>query len=113
MHAVILEDIAAAGPSLMAWDCKPISSWGVVVTVELYAGKLGAGAAGPQGFQLIWPAVQEVRDSVEGWRGGASVPGPAKNVNKPFLQPYWHRCSNQPLHLQTNKFRYYFSKLPV
>lgn len=57
------------------------------------AGTLGAGAAGPQGFQLIWPTVQDIRDSVEGWRGGASVPGPSKNVNKPFLQPYWHRCS--------------------
>ena len=40
---------------------------------------------------------------MEGWRGGASVPGPAKNVNKPFLQPYWHRCcahTQQP-HLTT------------
>ena len=64
-------------------------------TVGPFAGKLGAGAAGPQGFQLIWPTVQEIRDSVEGWRGGASVPGPAKNVNKPFLQPYWHRCCAQ------------------
>ncbi|KAL3157421.1 hypothetical protein ABBQ32_011893 [Trebouxia sp. C0010 RCD-2024] len=59
-------------------------------------GTLGAGAAGPQGFQLIWPTVQDIRDSVEGWRGGASVPGPAKNVNKPFLQPYWHRWGGEP-----------------
>ncbi|KAL3159457.1 hypothetical protein ABBQ38_009882 [Trebouxia sp. C0009 RCD-2024] len=59
-------------------------------------GRLGAGAAGPQGFQLIWPTVQDIRDSVEGWRGGASVPGPAKNVNKPFLQPYWHRWGGEP-----------------
>ncbi len=56
-----------------------------------FAGKLGPGAAGAEGLQLIWPTVWEIRDSVEGWRGGASVPGPAKNVNKPFLRPFWHK----------------------
>ena len=65
-----------------------------MVRLLVFAGNLGAGAAGPEGFQLIWPTVQAIRDSVEGWRGGASVPGPAKNVNKPFLQPYWHKCAH-------------------
>ena len=58
----------------------------------LPAEKLGPSAKGVEGLKLVWPTVQEIRDSVEGWCGGNSVPGPSKNVNKPFLQPYWHRC---------------------
>lgn len=105
-----LEDVSvvARNAHWQAWANKLTSSWDVVVTVGQYAGKLGASAAGPQGFQLIWPTVQEVRDSVEGWRGGASVPGPAKNVNKPFLQPYWHRCPSQPRHLQSTSLNTVF-----
>ncbi|KAL0031162.1 hypothetical protein WJX77_006853 [Trebouxia sp. C0004] len=59
-------------------------------------GKLGLGAAGAKGLQLVWPTVQEIKASLEGWRGGASVPGPAKNVNKPFLQPFWHKWGGEP-----------------
>eukprot|EP00877_Chromochloris_zofingiensis_P000105 jgi/Chrzof1/10095/Cz04g26260.t1 len=40
---------------------------------------------------IIWPTVQEVRDSLEGWIAGYSIPGPEKNVGKPFLKPYWCR----------------------
>jgi hypothetical protein len=47
-------------------------------------------AQGREGFQLVWPTVEEVRNSVEGWAAGASVPGPEKNVSKPFLQGLWH-----------------------
>jgi len=61
------------------------------VHVHWFAGKLGPGAAGAKGLQLVWPTVEEIRASVEGWRGGASLPGPAKNVDKPFLRPYWHK----------------------
>ena len=77
----------------------------VIVTImsaesSLVAGKLGPSGKGVEGLQLVWPTVQEIRDSVEGWRGGASVPGPSKNVNKPFLQPYWHRSA--PLYVLLN-----------
>lgn len=51
---------------------------------------MGPTASGRAGLQLLWPTVEEVRNSVEGWAAGASVPGPAKNVQKPFLQPYYH-----------------------
>lgn len=51
---------------------------------------MGPTASGRAGFQLLWPTVEEVRNSVEGWAAGASVPGPAKNVQKPFLQAYYH-----------------------
>lgn len=31
---------------------------------------------------MLW----QVRNSVEGWAAGGSIPGLAKNVDKPFLQ---------------------------
>lgn len=34
---------------------------------------------------------RQVQNSLEGWAAGSSIPGPAKNVQKPFLQPYYHR----------------------
>lgn len=42
-------------------------------------------------FQLVWPTVSEVQHSIEGFAAGGSIPGTAKNVNKPFLQPCWRR----------------------
>ena len=41
--------------------------------------------------QLVWPTVAEVQNSIEGWLAGRSVPGPHKNVSKPFLAKHWHR----------------------
>jgi len=38
-------------------------------------------------LKLVYPTVEEIRTSVEGYRGGGSVPGGKKNVEKPFLQP--------------------------
>lgn len=37
-------------------------------------------------LKLVYPTVEEIRTSVEGYRGGGSVPG-GKNVQKPFLRP--------------------------
>ena len=53
--------------------------------------KLGDATPGPRGLQLVWPTAEEVRLSLEGWSAGDSIPGPAKNVDRPFLQQYWHR----------------------
>lgn len=55
------------------------------------AERLGSPAAGAKGLQLVWTTVEEVRSSLEGWFAGNSIPGPEKNVGKPFLQGYWHR----------------------
>ena len=41
--------------------------------------------------QLVWPTVAEVQNSIEGWLAGRSIPGPHKNVSKPFLAKHWHR----------------------
>ncbi|RMZ54985.1 hypothetical protein APUTEX25_000502, partial [Auxenochlorella protothecoides] len=81
------------------------ASW---VDAEL-AGSAGAGAwrgegggtggmrAPPGIATLVWPTVSEVQNSLEGWLAGRSVPGPASNVCKPFLERYWHRWGGQPV----------------
>lgn len=53
---------------------------------------------GPSGLHLVWPTVVEVRNSMEGWFAGGSIPGPSKNVNRPFLRPYFCRwvCTSAP-----------------
>jgi len=42
-------------------------------------------------LKLVWPTVEQVRTSIEGWAAGSSLPGPAKNVKKAFLKPHWHK----------------------
>jgi tyrosyl-DNA phosphodiesterase-1 len=61
-----------------------------------------------QQLQLVYPTVDEIRGSVEGYQGGGSVPGTIKNTSKPFLQPLYHKWSapqggtTNPLHKPTN-----------
>ncbi|PRW59620.1 tyrosyl-DNA phosphodiesterase 1 [Chlorella sorokiniana] len=57
--------------------------------------RLGSPAGGSKGLQLVWTTVEEVRSSLEGWFAGNSIPGPEKNVGKPFLQAYWHRWGGE------------------
>ena len=42
-------------------------------------------------FEFVWPTVEEVQNSNEGWAAGGSIPGTALNVSKPFLQSAWRR----------------------
>jgi tyrosyl-DNA phosphodiesterase-1 len=56
---------------------------------------LGPPAEGPAGLQLIWPTVEEVRGSVEGWAAGVSIPGSSKNITKDFLQRYYHKWGGE------------------
>ena len=46
-------------------------------------------------LQLVYPTVQEIRHSLEGYAGGASVPGTLKNVTKPYLRPLFHRWTTK------------------
>ena len=46
-------------------------------------------------IRLVYPTVEEIRTSVEGYAGGQSVPGSSKNVGKAFLQPLYHRWSGE------------------
>ncbi|KAK1260165.1 hypothetical protein QJS04_geneDACA019126 [Acorus gramineus] len=40
---------------------------------------------------IIWPTVEDVRCSLEGYAAGNAVPSPQKNVEKDFLKKYWAR----------------------
>mmetsp|Transcript_8649 Transcript_8649/g.12561 ORF Transcript_8649/g.12561 Transcript_8649/m.12561 type:complete len:435 (-) Transcript_8649:28-1332(-) len=42
-------------------------------------------------LRLVYPTSEEIRSSVEGYVGGASVPGTAKNVEKSILKPLFCR----------------------
>ncbi|KAK1309189.1 hypothetical protein QJS10_CPA09g01256 [Acorus calamus] len=57
---------------------------------------------------IIWPTVEDVRCSLEGYAAGNAVPSPQKNVEKDFLKKYWAtwkashtgRCRAMP-HIKT------------
>ncbi|KAK9267484.1 hypothetical protein L1049_009910 [Liquidambar formosana] len=57
---------------------------------------------------IIWPTVEDVRCSLEGYAAGNAIPGPQKNVEKEFLKKYWAkwkashtgRCRAMP-HIKT------------
>ncbi|CAA2996999.1 tyrosyl-DNA phosphodiesterase 1 isoform X1 [Olea europaea subsp. europaea] len=38
---------------------------------------------------IIWPTVEDVRCSLEGYAAGNAIPSPVKNVEKEFLKKYW------------------------
>ncbi|KAL6955677.1 tyrosyl-DNA phosphodiesterase 1 [Sarracenia purpurea var. burkii] len=38
---------------------------------------------------IIWPTVEDVRCSLEGYAAGNAIPSPLKNVEKDFLKKYW------------------------
>ncbi|CAI9259257.1 unnamed protein product [Lactuca saligna] len=38
---------------------------------------------------IVWPTVEDIRCSLEGYAAGSCVPSPQKNVEKPFLKKYW------------------------
>ncbi|KAJ9136304.1 hypothetical protein P3X46_033396 [Hevea brasiliensis] len=58
--------------------------------------------------QIIWPTVEDVRCSLEGYAAGNAIPSPLKNVEKEFLRKYWSkwkanhtgRCRAMP-HIKT------------
>ncbi|EOA23023.1 hypothetical protein CARUB_v10003786mg [Capsella rubella] len=63
---------------------------------------------GPGDPLIIWPTVEDVRCSLEGYAAGNAIPSPLKNVEKPFLIKYWAkwkanhsaRCRAMP-HIKT------------
>ncbi|BDA43991.1 Tyrosyl-DNA phosphodiesterase 1 [Coccomyxa sp. Obi] len=62
------------------------------------------GRLGPASdFRVVWPTVEEVKGSVEGWFAGVSIPGSHDNVLKtdagssvPMLQPFWCKFDGAP-----------------
>ncbi|KAH7545799.1 hypothetical protein FEM48_Zijuj01G0132100 [Ziziphus jujuba var. spinosa] len=63
---------------------------------------------GPGEPLIIWPTVEDVRCSLEGYAAGNAIPSPLKNVEKTFLRKYWAkwkashtgRCRAMP-HIKT------------
>ncbi|XP_022142241.1 tyrosyl-DNA phosphodiesterase 1 [Momordica charantia] len=57
---------------------------------------------------IVWPTVEDVRCSLEGYAAGNAIPSPLKNVEKGFLKKYWAkwksyhsgRCHAMP-HIKT------------
>ncbi|GAV73664.1 Tyr-DNA_phospho domain-containing protein [Cephalotus follicularis] len=57
---------------------------------------------------IIWPTVEDVRCSLEGYAAGSAIPSPQKNVEREFLKKYWAkwkaihtgRCRAMP-HIKT------------
>uniref|UniRef100_A0A7I3ZYA7 PNK FHA domain-containing protein n=1 Tax=Physcomitrium patens TaxID=3218 RepID=A0A7I3ZYA7_PHYPA len=46
---------------------------------------------GPGPVQIVWPTVEDIRNSLEGYAAGGAVPSPLKNVERAFLSKYWYR----------------------
>ncbi|XP_076922636.1 tyrosyl-DNA phosphodiesterase 1-like [Bidens hawaiensis] len=63
---------------------------------------------GPGEPLIVWPTVEDIRCSLEGYAAGSCVPSPQKNVEKVFLKKYWAkwkashtgRCRAMP-HIKT------------
>ncbi|KAI5430353.1 tyrosyl-DNA phosphodiesterase 1 [Lathyrus oleraceus] len=64
--------------------------WMVELASSMSAGlsedKVPLGMGEPQ---IIWPTVEDVRCSIEGYAAGGAIPSPMKNVEKAFLKKYW------------------------
>eukprot|EP00898_Chlorokybus_atmophyticus_P002644 jgi/Chlat1/3380/Chrsp23S03810 len=76
--------------SPLVYQCSSMGSldekWMKEFAHSLNAGKSDNGRPlAPGNFSIVWPTVQEVRCSIEGYRAGGSIPGPKKNVERPFL----------------------------
>ncbi|XP_015695427.1 tyrosyl-DNA phosphodiesterase 1 isoform X2 [Oryza brachyantha] len=66
--------------------------WMSEFACSLSAGKSDNGSPLGIGKPLIvWPTVEDVRTSIEGYAAGSCIPSPQKNVEKDFLRKYWAR----------------------
>nr|XP_015646620.1 tyrosyl-DNA phosphodiesterase 1 [Oryza sativa Japonica Group] len=66
--------------------------WMSEFAFSLSAGKSDNGSPLGIGKPLIvWPTVEDVRTSIEGYAAGSCIPSPQKNVEKDFLRKYWAR----------------------
>ncbi|KAI5066303.1 hypothetical protein GOP47_0018927 [Adiantum capillus-veneris] len=76
--------------SLGSLDEKWLSEFGNSTSSGLSAhGK----SLGPGNVQILWPTVEDVRCSIEGYAAGNAIPSPLKNVEKDFLRRCWARWS--------------------
>jgi tyrosyl-DNA phosphodiesterase-1 len=72
---------------------ESLSAGKITGTSSSPLGPPSGGVADPLNVHLIWPAAEEVQNSLEGWFAGSSIPGYPNNVTKDFLQQYYRRFS--------------------
>ncbi|KAI4295847.1 hypothetical protein L6164_035847 [Bauhinia variegata] len=72
--------------SLGSLDEKWIVELASSMSAGLSEDKTPLGVGEPQ---IIWPTVEDVRCSLEGYAAGNAIPSPLKNVEKGFLRKYW------------------------
>ncbi|CAL9121280.1 unnamed protein product [Musa textilis] len=91
--------------SLGSLDEKWLSELTVSMSSGVSSDKSPLGIGKPH---IIWPTVEDVRCSIEGYAAGNAIPSPQKNVEKDFLKKYWAkwkanhvgRCRAMP-HIKT------------
>ncbi|XP_074564709.1 tyrosyl-DNA phosphodiesterase 1 [Curcuma longa] len=74
--------------SLGSLDEKWLSELAVSMSSGISSDKSPLGIGKPL---IIWPTVEDVRCSIEGYAAGSAIPSPQKNVEKAFLRKYWAR----------------------
>ncbi|XP_010550062.1 PREDICTED: tyrosyl-DNA phosphodiesterase 1 isoform X1 [Tarenaya hassleriana] len=91
--------------SLGSLDEKWLAEFGASLSSGLSDDKTPLGPGDPL---IIWPTVEDVRCSLEGYAAGNAIPSPLKNMEKAFLKKYWAkwkaghsgRCRAMP-HIKT------------
>ncbi|KAL3627567.1 tyrosyl-DNA phosphodiesterase 1 [Castilleja foliolosa] len=91
--------------SLGSLDEKWMAELALSMSAGMSEDKMPLGPAKPL---IVWPSVEDVRCSLEGYAAGNAVPSPLKNVEKEFLKKYWAkwkaghtgRCRAMP-HIKT------------
>ncbi|CAG7879349.1 unnamed protein product [Brassica rapa] len=72
--------------SLGSLDEKWLAEFGASLSSGITEDRTPLGHGDPL---IIWPTVEDVRCSLEGYAAGNAIPSPLKNVEKPFLKKYW------------------------
>lgn len=93
-HAQPQQQAAPAQPGTHPTGANP--SGGSHAHAALMRGAAAAARMDPARLSFVWPAVSEVRNSLEGWAAGGSIPGPEKNVSKPFLARHFCTFGGRP-----------------
>lgn len=83
--------IGNLSPAFLGSITESFSS-GYYYSTENHDNKVALGTPSDGHVRLVWPSVAQVRDSLEGWFGGGSIPGYYDRVMKPMLLDggYYH-----------------------
>ncbi|KAI0529672.1 hypothetical protein KFK09_002226 [Dendrobium nobile] len=74
--------------SLGSLDERWMSEFGASMSAGISHDNFPLGSGKPV---IIWPTVEDVRCSLEGYAAGSAIPSPQKNVEKEFLKKYWSK----------------------